>query len=89
MSGSGATTGLRQTTITMPHPVILKVLIAANITWCAAVRGIGDDGVRAASEPPLVFGTTSRVTHSAFVWSGDPLGKPSIYNPRTPVAFKL
>ena len=89
MSGSGATTGLRQTTTTMLRLVILKVLIVGNITWCVAARGIGDDGVLAASELLLVFGTTSRVTRLAFAWFGDSLGKSSIYNPRTPVAFKL
>ena len=67
MFGSGATTGLRQTTTTMLRLVIPKVLIAVTITWCAAARGIGGNGVRVASELPLVFGTTSRVTHSAFV----------------------
>ena len=84
MFGSGATTGLRQTTTTMLRLVIPKVLIAVNITWCVAARGIEGNGVRVASEPPPVFGTTLRVIHSAFVWFGDPLGKSSIYNPRTP-----
>ena len=82
MSGSGATIGLQRTTTIMPHLIIPMDLIVASITWCAAVRGIGAGGVRVASELPLVFGTTSRVTHSAFVWFGDLIGKSSIYNPR-------
>ena len=68
MFGSGATTGLRQTTTTMPHLVIPKVLIAVNTTWCVAARGIEGNGVRVAFALLPVFGTTSRVTRSAFVW---------------------
>ncbi len=89
MFGSGATTGLRQTTTTMPHLVIPKVLIAVNTTWCVAARGIEGNGVRVAFALLPVFGTTSRVTRSAFVWFGNPFDKSLVYNPRTLVAFKL
>ena len=63
--------------------------MAVNITWCVAVRGIGDDGARAVSEPPLAFVTTLRVTHSVFAWFGDPLGESSIYRHPSQTASKL
>ena len=79
MFESGATTGLQQTTTIMARLVIPKVLIAVNITWCVAARGIGGNGARAAFALLPAFGTTSRVIHSAFVWFGNPFGKSLIY----------
>ena len=79
MFGNGATIGLGQTIITRPHLVTLKVLIAASITWSVAARGIGDNGARTACGLPPVFGTISRVIHSAFVWFGNPIGESLIY----------
>lgn len=46
-----------------------------NIMWYVEAHGIGDSGARAACEPLPVFGTTSRVIHSAFVWFGGPIGE--------------
>lgn len=85
MFGSGATTGLRQTTTAMLRLAILKVLIAVSIMWYAAARGIGGNGVRVAFALLLVFDTISRVIHLAFGWFRQSLiirVKNRIFSPR-------